>query len=45
MQTPTLGDPRFASRESHRISEDIRIPERIGDGPYGCPMRAEPGIF
>src|SRR3954451_11269930 len=37
MQTPTLGEPRFASTLSHTISDDIRIPERIEIG-------AEPGL-
>jgi hypothetical protein len=29
MNTPTLGEPRFASARSHTISDDLRIPERI----------------
>ncbi|HEY2799196.1 MAG TPA: hypothetical protein VGI85_01260 [Chthoniobacterales bacterium] len=35
MQTPILGEARFASMESHTISDDVRIPERteIGAGP------------
>ena len=37
MQTPTLGEPRFASTRSHTISDDVRIPERIEIG-------AEPGL-
>jgi len=37
MNTPTLGEPRFASARSHTISDDIRIPERIEIG-------AEPGL-
>ena len=37
MQTPTLGEARFASTRSHTISDDIRIPERIEIG-------AEPGL-
>ncbi len=32
MNTPTLGDPRFASERSHTISDDVRIPERIEIG-------------
>jgi 6-phosphofructokinase 1 len=32
MNTPTLGEPRFASARSHTISDDIRIPERIEIG-------------
>lgn len=37
MNTPTLGEPRFASPKSHATSDDIRIPERIEIG-------AEPGL-
>lgn len=37
MQTPTLGEPRFASTRSHTTGDDIRIPERIEVG-------AEPGL-
>ena len=37
MQTPTLGEPRFASTKSHMTSDEIRIPERIEVG-------AEPGL-
>ena len=32
MQIPTLGEPRFTSRKSHTISDDLRIPERIEIG-------------
>ena len=32
MQTPTLGEPRFASTLSHTIGDDVRIPERIEIG-------------
>jgi 6-phosphofructokinase 1 len=32
MQTPTLGEARFASSLSHTISDDVRIPERIEIG-------------
>ena len=35
MQTPTLGEARFASKTSnHTISDDIRIPERIEVGAH-----------
>lgn len=37
MQTPNLGEARFASTKSHTISDDVRIPERIEIG-------AEPGL-
>jgi 6-phosphofructokinase 1 len=37
MQTPTLGEARFASRQSQTISDNIRIPERIEIG-------AKPGL-
>ena len=37
MNTPTLGEPRFASTHSHTISDELRIPERIEIG-------AEPGL-
>src|SRR4051794_29593791 len=37
MQTPTLGEARFASAKTHTISDDLRIPERIEIG-------AEPGL-
>jgi len=37
MNTPTLGEARFASTRSHTVSDDIRIPERIEIG-------AEPGL-
>ena len=37
MQTPNLGEPRIASRHSHTISDDVRIPERIEIG-------VEPGL-
>jgi 6-phosphofructokinase 1 len=37
MNTPTLGEPRFASTLSHTMSDEVRIPERIEIG-------AEPGI-
>ena len=37
MNTPTLGEARFASSKSHTTSDDIRIPERIEVG-------ADPGI-
>lgn len=37
MQTPTLGEARFASKQSQTISDEIRIPERIEIG-------AEPGL-
>jgi len=35
METSTLGPPQFASRASHTVSDDVRIPERIeiGAGP------------
>src|SRR4026207_559843 len=35
MQTPSLGEPRFASTLSHTISDDVRVPEQIeiGAGP------------
>lgn len=35
MKTSTLGPPQFASRASHTVSDDVRIPERIemGAGP------------
>jgi 6-phosphofructokinase 1 len=32
MNTPTLGEPRFASHPSHPVDERIRIPERIEVG-------------
>jgi 6-phosphofructokinase 1 len=32
MNTPTLGEARFASSKSHTTSDDIRIPERIEVG-------------
>ena len=32
MNTPTLGEPRFASTQSHTVSDEIRIPERIEIG-------------
>lgn len=38
MNTPTLGEPRFASDFTHSVSDDIRIPERIEVG-------ADPGIL
>ena len=38
MNTPTLGEPRFASRAGrHAVSDDIRIPEHIEAG-------ADPGL-
>jgi 6-phosphofructokinase 1 len=37
MQTPILGEARFASTRSHTISDEIRIPERIEIG-------ADPGL-
>ena len=37
MNTPTLGEARFASSKSHTTSDDIRIPERIEVG-------ADPGL-
>jgi len=37
MNAPTLGEPRFDSKHSHTISDDIRIPERIEIG-------ADPGL-
>lgn len=37
MQTPSLGEPRFASTLSHTISDDVRVPEQIEIG-------AEPGL-
>jgi 6-phosphofructokinase 1 len=37
MNTPTLGEARFASRLSHTISDDLRVPERIEIG-------ADPGL-
>jgi 6-phosphofructokinase 1 len=37
MRTPTLGEPRFASSQSHTITDDVRIPERIEIG-------ADPGL-
>jgi 6-phosphofructokinase 1 len=37
MNTPTLGELRFASKLSHTISDDVRIPERIEIG-------ADPGL-
>jgi 6-phosphofructokinase 1 len=37
MNTPTLGEPRFASSYSQTISDDLRIPERIEIG-------ADPGL-
>src|SRR5689334_17195757 len=37
METSTLGPPQFASRASHTVSDDVRIPERIEIG-------AEPGL-
>jgi len=38
MNTPTLGEPRFASTLSHTISDELRIPERIEIG-------ADPGLL
>src|ERR1043166_3723477 len=32
MNTPTLGEARFASKLSHTISDDVRIPEHIEIG-------------
>jgi 6-phosphofructokinase 1 len=32
MKTPTLGEPRFASKLSHTVNDDVRIPERIETG-------------
>src|ERR1044072_3785185 len=32
MEAPTLGPPQFASKASHPVSDDIRIPERIEIG-------------
>ena len=37
MNAPTLGEARFASKLTHTISDDVRIPERIETG-------AEPGL-
>ena len=37
MQTPTLGEARFASTRTHTISDDVRIPEYIEVG-------ADPGL-
>jgi 6-phosphofructokinase 1 len=37
MNTPMLGEPRFASKLSHTVSDDVRIPERIETG-------ADPGL-
>src|ERR1041385_1234227 len=37
MNTPTLSEARFASKLSHTISDDVRIPEHIEIG-------AEPGL-
>src|SRR4051794_3340299 len=37
MNTPTLGEARFASSKSHTTSDDTRIPQRIEVG-------ADPGI-
>ncbi len=37
MNTPTLGEARFASKLTHTISDEVRIPERIEIG-------AEPGL-
>ena len=32
MEAPTLGPPQFASKTSHPVSDDVRIPERIEIG-------------
>jgi 6-phosphofructokinase 1 len=37
MNTPTLGNPRFSSKKSHTIGDDVRVPERIEIG-------ADPGL-
>jgi 6-phosphofructokinase 1 len=37
MNTPTLGQPRFASTLSHTVSDELRVPERIEVG-------ADPGL-
>ena len=37
METPTLGPPQFASKASHPVNDDVRIPQRIEIG-------AEPGL-
>jgi 6-phosphofructokinase 1 len=37
MNTPSLGEARFASKLTHTISDDVRIPERIEIG-------AQPGL-
>jgi 6-phosphofructokinase 1 len=37
MNVPTLGEPRFDSKRSHTIADDVRIPERIEIG-------ADPGL-
>ena len=37
MNAPTLGEPRFDSKRTHTISEEVRIPERIEIG-------ADPGL-
>jgi 6-phosphofructokinase 1 len=38
MNAPTLGEPRFASTQSHTVGDDVRIPERIEAG-------ADPGLL
>lgn len=38
MQTPTLGEACFPSPIGHKVSDDIRIPERIVPG-------ADPGLL
>ena len=37
MNVPSLGEARFASSQSHTVSDDVRIPERIE-------IDAEPGL-
>lgn len=37
MNTPTLGKPRFASKLTHTVDDDVRVPERIEVG-------AKPGL-
>lgn len=32
MNTPALGNPRFSSKKSHTMSDDVRVPERIEIG-------------
>ena len=44
INTPTLGEARFASSKSHTTSDEVRIPERIEVGAEKLSKTSKPNL-